>query len=153
MRVNVGDLVSKFPIVFLAILLVSSLIVVISVTLHPPENDLPETKFYEYPLSVTDNTYIVTVRSNYTSAPEVSYLEVKNSISVDFRGNPENAFCNITIPADLICGEFTVIDKYYTMNEEDYTQSTNSTHNSFYFTFNHIAYTKHFEIIGANRLS
>jgi hypothetical protein len=64
-------------------------------------------KLYTYPVSVGEKTYLITVRTNWTSAPEV-YLPEFNSkyVSVDFRG-PDRAtvFFNITIPADLIWGE------------------------------------------------
>lgn len=111
-----------------------------------------EGKLYTYPLSVGEETYIVTVRSNYSSAPEVSYssypLLSNYFVSVDFRGDPENSFCNVTIPTDLIWGEISVIDKYYIMSVDRYTVSNNGTHNSVYFPFNHPALVKHFEIRG-----
>ena len=87
--------------------------------------------------------------SNYSSAPEVYLPEIPaNMVEFDFRGSPENAFCNITIPTDLIWGELTVIDKYYEMDETRYIQTSNSTHNSIYYTFDNIALTKHFEVRG-----
>ena len=139
---------SKFPIVFLLILLISSSIIVVGVKLNPTKDYVSEEKFYIFSLLVADNIFVVTVISNYTTAPEVNYFEVMKSVSVDFKGPPENAFCNITIPDDLISGDFSIIDKYYIMSDAYYILSNNSTHNSFYFTFNHIAFTKHFEIIG-----
>ena len=139
---------SKFPFVFLTILLIGSLIVVVGLSLNPIEDDVPEAGFYTFPLSVADDTYVVTVRSNYTAAPEVSYFGLGNVklVSVDFRGDPENAFCNVTIPNNLIWGEFSVISKYYEMDEDYYTKSSNSTHSSIYFEFDQIALIKHFEI-------
>jgi hypothetical protein len=114
-------------------------------------NDKTSGKLYTYPLSVGEKTYIVTVRTNYSSAPEVSYSASPPSdyhVSVDFRGNQENSFCNITIPTELIGGELSVIDKYYVMSADQYTVSNNGTHNSVYFTFNHTALVKHFEVRG-----
>ena len=112
---------------------------------------------YTYPLSVGEETYTVTVRSNYSSAPEVSYssypLQSNYFVNVDFRGNPENSFCNITIPTDLIWGEISVIDKYYIMSPDKYILSNNGTHNSVYFLFNHTALDKHFEIRGTEGIS
>ena len=107
-------------------------------------------KFYSFPIYVQEKTYTIGVLSNYSSAPEVHYFGLLNSISVDFKGDRQNSFCNITIPNDLIWGEFLIIDKYYEMNESDYFISDNSTHNSIYFTFNHTALVKHFEIKGTN---
>jgi hypothetical protein len=78
--------------------------------------------------------------------PEVKYWEGGKGLMVNFRGDAENSFCNVTFPTDLLWGEIWVVDKYYVMNEGQYIQSTNGTHNSIYFTFNHTAYLKHFEI-------
>jgi hypothetical protein len=150
---------SKFPIVFIAILLLSSIIVIVGVTLNPPENKVAEAKLYTYPLSVGEKTYIVTIVSNYSSTPTVNlpqvpdnYTDVNyNLVEFDFRGPPEDSFCNITIPNDLIWGELTVIDKYYVMDKANYVQTSNSTNTSIYFTFSHlthIALDKHFEIRG-----
>ena len=92
----------------------------------------------------------MTVRSNYTthSGPEVAYNGLLKSVGVTFRGDPENAFCNITIPNNLIWGELSVYSKYYEMNETDYSLSSNSTHNSVYFTFDLPALTKDFSVMG-----
>ena len=135
----------SFPIVFLVILLISSLIVVGGILLNPTESN---GKLYTFPLPVADNTYVVTVRSNYTSAPEVGYygLDTLKLVSIDFMGDPENAFCNVTFPNNLIWGELSVISKYYEMDEAYYTKSSNSTHTSIYFEFDQIALIKHFEI-------
>ena len=150
---------SKFPIVFILILLLSSIIVIVGVTLNPPENKVAEAKLYTYPLTVGEKTYIVTIRSNYSFTPIVDLPQVPenytdlnyNFVEFDFRGPPEDSFCNITIPNDLIWGELTVIDKYYVMDKANYIQTNNSTHTSIYFTFNsitHIALDKHFEVRG-----
>ena len=150
---------SKFPIVFILILLLSSIIVIVGVTLNPPENKVAEAKLYTYPLTVGEKTYIVTIRSNYSFTPTVDLPQVPenytdlnyNFVEFDFRGPPEDSFCNITIPNDLIWGELTVIDKYYVMDKANYIQTNNSTNTSIYFTFNHIthiALDKHFEIRG-----
>ena len=117
--------------------------------IHLGGNEGPAGKLYTFPLSVEEQTYIITVRSNYSSAPEVYLPEVPdNYVEIDFKGDPENAFCNITIPTNLIWGELSVIDKYYKMDEANYIQSSNSTHSSIYFTFNYNALVKHFEIRG-----
>jgi hypothetical protein len=144
--------VSKFPIVLIAILLFSSLILIVGVTLNPSENKVAEAKLYTYPLLVGEKTYVVTIGSNYSSAPTVNLPQVPaNIIEFAFIGPPEDTFCNITIPNDLIWGELTVIDKYYVMDKANYIQTSNSTDTSIYFTFSHsthIALDKHFEIRG-----
>jgi len=119
---------------------------------HLGGNEASAGKLYTFPLSVGEKTYTVTVRSNYSSTPEVYLPEIPaNMVQVDFRGSPEDSFCNITIPNNLIWGELTVIDKYYVMDKANYIQTSNSTDTSIYFTFNHIthiALVKHFEIRG-----
>ena len=67
---------------------------------------------------------------------------------VPYQPHPEDSYCNITIPNDLIWGELTVIGKYYVMDKASYIQTSNSTDTSIYFTFDQIALVKHFEIRG-----
>jgi hypothetical protein len=107
-----------------------------------------EGSVYSVPVSVGNKTFVITVFSNYSSAPEVSYSAESKSVLVDFKGGKENSFCNITIPTDLVWGELSVIDKYYQMSQDQYIQSSNGTYNSVYFTFDHDAYVKHFEVRG-----
>jgi hypothetical protein len=117
---------------------------------HFVGNETSAGKLYMFPLSVGEKIYIVTIKSNYSSAPEIYLPEIPtNMVEFDFRGPPENAFCNITIPKDLIWGELTVINKYYVMDESRYILTSNSTDNSIYFTFDHIALVKHFEVRGS----
>jgi hypothetical protein len=65
-----------------------------------------ENKLYTYPISVAEKIYVVIVRTNWTSAPEVYLPEVaSNYVSVDFGGSLRAAvFFNITLPTDLIWG-------------------------------------------------
>jgi hypothetical protein len=140
-------------IVLALVLLVSFSIIVGGILwIHLVGNEASAGKLYTFPFSVGDKTYIVTVRSNYSSTPEVYLPEIPaNMVEVDFKGPPEDSFCNITIPNNLIWGELTVIDKYYVMDKANYIQTSNSAETSIYFTFNHITHTalvKHFEIRG-----
>ena len=141
---------NKKVITFAIVLLVLfSVVVGAIIFVHLGGNDESAGKLYTFPLSVGEKTYIVTVLSNYSSAPEVYLPEIPaNMVEFDFKGPPENSFCNITIPSDLIWGELTVIDKYYEMDQTRYTITSNSTNNSIYFTFDSIALTKHFEVRG-----
>jgi hypothetical protein len=134
------------------LLIIFSIIIGGILFIHLGGNEASASKLYTYPLSVGEKTYIVTIRSNYSSAPTVNLPQVPaNMVEFDFRGPPEDTFCNITIPNDLIWGELTVIDKYYVMDKANYIQTSNSTDTSIYFTFTHIthiALDKHFEIRG-----
>lgn len=136
----------------LALVLVFTFVAVV-VLFDLPIEKVEEGKLYTFPLLVGEITYTVNVRSNYSSAPDVSYFGLDKSVLVDFRGDQENAFCNITIPIDLIWGELSVIDKYYFMSADRYIQSKNNTHNSIYFTFNNSALVKHFEVRGSEGVS
>lgn len=134
-----------FAVVFLVLL---SIVIVGILFIHLGMIEGSTGKLYTFPLSVEEQTYMVSVSSNYTSAPEVSYSGLFKMVSVDFRGDPEIAFCNIIIPTNLIWGKLSVYAKGYKMSEADYIQSNNSTHNSVYFTFNHIALVKTFDVMG-----
>ena len=68
-------------------------------------------------------------------------------------GDPETAFCNVTIPNDLIWGKLSLVFKYYEMDENYYTKTSNSTHTSFYFEYYQIALIKHFELKGTEGAS
>jgi hypothetical protein len=140
---------NKTALAIALILLTSSIIVAGILLADLGDDDTSAGNLYTFPLSVGNKTYVVAVRSNYSSAPEVYLPEVPyNLVSVDFRGDRECAFCNITIPNDLIWGELSLIAKYYEMSEDSYTKYSNSTHNSVYFTFNQTALVKHFEVRG-----
>ena len=131
------------------VLLVSfSMIVGGILWIHLGGNEKSVGKLYTFPLSVEGQTYEVNIRSNYTYAPEVNYFGLLKSVNFDFRGDPENAFCNITIPNNLIWGELSLYANDYKMTEDYYIQSSNSTHNSIYFTFNHTASVKTFDVKG-----
>jgi hypothetical protein len=103
---------------------------------------------YTFALSVGEKTYRVIIESNYSSAPTVAYSDSRYAVLVDFTGEQENAFCNITIPKTLVGGNITVIDKIYEMTPSQYILTSNSTHNMVYFTFDHQALVKHFEVVG-----
>jgi len=139
--------VNKFPIVFITILLLSSLIVVAGVAINPTEDDVPDSNFYTFPLSVADNTYIVTVEANWTRdhPPAVflvnSSIPDKPAIELYFWGTTEKnatwetVTYNITFPTDLLWGDISVIHKYYRVDPTKYSLSSNSTHTSLQMTF------------------
>jgi hypothetical protein len=109
---------------------------------------------YTYPVSVGEETHIITVRTNWTSEPKVylsnsSLTDPLKYVSVDFMGSSrETVFFNITIPTDLLWGNISLVWKYYEQNPDRYTLSNNGTHNSVEMTFTHIATIEHFEIRG-----
>ncbi len=128
-----------------ALLVVSLIFATILLTENEDKN---KGELYSFPISVGGKTFLVSVLSNYSSSPEVSYWEERKAVYVVFTGDPENSFFNVTVPTDLIWGEISLINKYYEVDEEYYIRSYNGTHNSVYFSFNQTAYVKHFEIKG-----
>ena len=111
-------------------------------------------KLYRCPVSVGENTYVINVRTNWTSTPEVSYFGLLKSVSVDFRGSERaTVFCNITIPADLIWGELCVIWKHYLISDDWCTMSNNGTHHFVHFTYNHTALVEHFTVRGTEGIT
>jgi hypothetical protein len=113
-------------------------------------NQEAASKLYTYPVIVGEKTYVITVRTNWTSAPKV-YLPQQESkyINCDFIGpNRETVNFNITIPTDLIGGNITLIWKYYEQNPNRYVLTNNGTSNSLQMTFYHTATDEHFEIRG-----
>jgi hypothetical protein len=107
-------------------------------------------KLYTYPVSVGEKTYIITVSTNWTSAPKVYLPEIESKyVNCDFIGpNRETVGFNITIPTELIGGNISLIWKYYEQNPNRYILSNNGTHNSIQMTFIHTATVEHFEIHG-----
>ena len=108
------------------------------------------TKLYTYSILVGEKTYVITVKTNWTSAPRVYLPELESKyVNFDFFGpNRQTVNFNITIPTDLIGGNISLIWKYYEQKSDRYTLSNNGTHNSIQMTFNHTATDEHFEIHG-----
>ena len=107
-----------------------------------------EGELYTYPLWVENETYIVTVRTNWTSSPEVSYFGLLKSVDVTFRGTIGTVSCNITVPNDLIWGEISVHNQDHKIGEDYYTLNSNSTHSSIQYSFRHIAAVEIINIMG-----
>jgi hypothetical protein len=91
-------------------------------------------KLYTYPFSVEEKTCIITVRTNWTSAPKVDISPESaplKSVSVVFSGwSEETVFFNVTVPTNLLGGNISLIRKYYEQSPDQYTLSNNGTHNS-----------------------
>ena len=106
---------------------------------------------YTYPISPyhgNGKIYIVTVETNWTSQPTVSLPESDTSkyVSVVFAGwSTDTAFFNVTIPADLLWGNISLVRKYYEQSPDLYTLSNNGTHNSIWMT---CVFTPYFSGVG-----
>lgn len=134
---------------WIPIILSVIIIVVVAINLVDfPEDEVDFGKLYNFSISVGEKTYMILVVSNCSSKPEVSYFGIGKSVLVDFRDNQENVFCNITIPADLIWGELSVINKYYEMSDAEYYRISTVSNHFFHFIFNQTGLVEHFEIRG-----
>ncbi|KON33865.1 MAG: hypothetical protein AC479_02795 [miscellaneous Crenarchaeota group-6 archaeon AD8-1] len=138
---------------FLVLIILFSFVVVAFILIDLPTNHVEEGKLYVFPLLVGERTFKVTVFSNYSSAPEVSYFGLLKSVSFYFRGGQRSGFYNITIPNNLIWGELFVYNHGSLMDEYAYILSSNSTHNSVFFVFDLPAYTKDFDVVGKEGVS
>ena len=140
----------SFLFFFLTVLVIGSLIVAGILLVNLSEDEVLLGELYKFPVLVGEKTYIITVRTNWTSAVEVYLPGIPiNYVSVDFRGPLRaNVFFNVTIPADLIWGEISVIWKYYEQSDDRYNLCYNATHHSVHMTFYHTAVVEHFEIRG-----
>jgi hypothetical protein len=71
------------------------------------------TKLFTYSVSVEEKTYIITVKTNWASAPRVYLTETEPKyVNCDFIGsNRQTVNFNITIPTDLIGGNISLIWK------------------------------------------
>jgi hypothetical protein len=112
-------------------------------------------KLYSYHVSTGDKTYLITVRTNWTSEPKVDLspeTDTLKFVSVDFSGwSKEAVFFNITIPNNLLGGNISLIRKYYELSPDQYILSNNGTHNSVQMTCVFTPYFSgvgHFEIRG-----
>jgi hypothetical protein len=140
----------KMPFAIALVLLILITSVAVGVLFAELTKTEAASELYNYPVSVGEKTYIITVRTNWVSEPEVYLPEFGSKyVSVDFRGAEKaSVFFNITVPTSLIGGNISVVWKYYTLSADRYTITNNGTHNFIQMTFNHTATVEHFEIHG-----
>ena len=134
----------------IAVILLTSSIIVVGLLGALGKGDVSDSKLYTYPLSVVDKTFIVTVETNWNAelAPEVSLLNSSDPnetlIGLYFRGITYNNITtwetityNITIPIELLGEDISLIRKYSPQDPSRYILSSNSTHNSLQMTFDY----------------
>jgi hypothetical protein len=95
--------------------------------------------FYRY-FNVTfeEETYVVETCSN-SSVTDFAFNQGIKRIRFNATGAAGmESFCNITIPAELLSGDFTIfIDDVELVEGEDYTITSNSTHNTLCINYAH----------------
>jgi hypothetical protein len=150
----------KFIVAIAASLIVISLIVISFAAgiWAGSQSNKQEIKHFTYPLLVGDQTYVVTVETNWTEAraPSVSLLNSSDNrypLELVFLGGTVGKTVNykITIPTDLHGGNITLIRKYYIVNPDNYTLSNSGEYNSLQMTFDYQPFfsgSGYFEILG-----
>ena len=138
----------KTALALVVVVLFIIVLVVAGVMLVDWEGAEEEVKLYTYPLLVENETYVVTVKANWTSALEVSYFGLLKSVNVWFRGARGTVNCTITVPNDLIWGEISVHNQDSKIGEDCYTLNSNSTHHTVQVKFHHIAAVEIIQVMG-----
>jgi hypothetical protein len=94
-----------------------------------------------------EDVFVVETLSN-SSVTDLTFNQTKKSIGFNVTGiTGTGGFCNITIPAELLSGNFTVyMDDTELVVDEDYTMSSNSTHATLSITYEHSSHL--IEVVG-----
>jgi Tol biopolymer transport system component len=104
---------------------------------------LDTTPTVEYHYVVYDQTeYIVETVSNSTVS-DLTFNQALARIRFNVDGTTgTTGFCDITIPSELMSGAFTIYkDDLLLIENVDYTQTSNGTHYTFSFTYEHSTHT------------
>ena len=147
----------KFTILTTTISLIAILLsVAISWTNLPLAQE--EKNLFAYPILMGNKNYTVTVETNWNQErePSVALLNSSNNrypFELVFLGGTEEKTSSYTIniPTDLLWGNISLTRKYYTVNPDDYTLSSNGTHSCLQVTFEYQPFFSgngYFEIIG-----
>lgn len=100
-----------------------------------------------YFVTIEEKIFYVGISSNSTIA-NFRFDQVGKYVSFEVTGPNQTAgFCNISIPNELLWGDFSVYkDESLLMKGVDYTEVFNGTHYNFHITYSHTTHT--IKIIG-----
>ena len=89
-------------------------------------------------VTVGDTDYVIMTVSNSTVS-DLNFDQASKQLSFNVSGlSGTTGFCNITVPAELMSGDFTLyLDDALLVEGVDYTQSYNGTHYLFSVTYAH----------------
>jgi hypothetical protein len=106
-----------------------------------------ETQYFNVPFE--EDLYVVETCSNSTVS-DLTFNQALKRIRFDIGGTIGTAgFCNITIPAELLSGDFTVfMDDAQMIQGVDYTETLNGTNHTISIAYAHS--THMIEIVGTN---
>jgi len=93
---------------------------------------------YTFPITVEAQNFTVHATSN-SSISDLEFNQSLNQISFNVKGfTGTTGFCNISIPQNLLWGEFSIYkNNSLLLRDIDYTQTQNGTHYIFYITYTH----------------
>ena len=143
---------NKRTLALVLILFASSIIVAGILLSDSGRCDTCDEKFYTYPLSEGDKTFVVSLETNWTgeNAPKVSLINSSNpsqyAIELYFLGRTEknvtweSVTYNITFPNGLLGEDISLIHKYYLQDPSSYSLGSNSTHTWLQMTFDYSPY-------------
>ena len=99
-------------------------------------SEAPETLYFE--VSFEQEVYVVETYSNSSvSAVSFNVTMKRLRVTVDGESGTEG-FCTVTVPADLMSGDFSLyMDDVALVEDVDYTQSNNGTHYMFGVNYMH----------------
>ena len=89
-------------------------------------------------VTVGETDYVITTVSNSTVS-DLSFNQTSKQLSLNVTGpSGTTGFCNITVPAELMSGDFTLyLDDAALVEGVDYVESFNGTHYLFSITYAH----------------
>jgi hypothetical protein len=96
----------------------------------------------EHTIQFEENEYVVKTCSN-SSISEIHFNQAQKTISLTVDGSAgTTGFCNITIPSELMSGDFSIyMDDESLLENVDYTKTYNGTHYLFDITYVHSTHT------------
>jgi len=105
--------------------------------------------YRSFTVNYEEDVYVVETFSNSTLA-DLTFNQEMKRIRFNVTGNNgTESFCNITIPIELLSGDFTVfMDDLQLEESVDYTFSSNSTHNTLSISYEHSSHV--IEVFGTN---
>jgi parallel beta-helix repeat protein len=95
-----------------------------------------------FPVTVGETEYIIITVSNSTVS-DLNFNLTSKQLSLNVSGpSGTTGFCNITVPAELMSGDFTLyLDDAVLIEGVDYVESFNGTHYLFSVTYAHSSHT------------
>jgi hypothetical protein len=107
------------------------------------------TETLQFNVPFEEDVYLIETCSN-SSVSDLTFNQALRRIRLDVDGTTgTTGFCNVTIPAELLSGDFTVfMDDAQLIEGVDYTEMFNGTHHTLSIAYEHS--THMIEVVGTN---